>query len=65
MTSQQREIRLLNKIISTQDQMIKDHQKIVIPIYVERILKLENDLKHTRELLAMMDKEMMEISNAK
>ena len=65
MTSQQREIRLLNKIISTQDQMIKDYQKIVIPIYVERILKLENDLKHTRELLAMMDKEMMEISNAK
>ena len=65
MTSQQREIRLLNKIISTQDQMIKDNQKIVIPIYVERILKLENDLKHTRELLAMMDKEMMEISNAK
>jgi hypothetical protein len=39
------EERLLQKMIAAQCQMIRDYQEIVIPMYVERILKLEEELK--------------------
>ncbi len=39
------EERLLQKMIASQCQMIRDYQEIVIPMYVERILKLEEELK--------------------
>ena len=40
------EERLLQKLVATQQQMIRDYQEIVIPMYVERILKLEKELSN-------------------
>ena len=40
------EERLLQKLVATQQQMIRDYQEIVIPMYAEQILKLEEELKN-------------------
>jgi hypothetical protein len=45
MERQEREIILLNKISKTQEETIKIYQDTIIPMYVKRILKLEEELK--------------------
>ena len=45
MNTQEREIKLLNKILDSQGETIKIYQESIIPLYELRIKNLENQLK--------------------
>jgi len=65
MNTQEREINLLNKIIATQNDLLKLNKDILVPMYKKHIEQLELDLKQTQYLLSDMDIALMECENAK
>ena len=45
MKNQEREIRLLQKLVATQNDMLKLNKDVLVPMYKERIKQLETDIK--------------------
>ena len=51
MTSDQKEIRNLNKIVSIQSDLLKMNKDVLIPMYKHRIKQLEDDIEKLLEKL--------------